>query len=1048
MVERPKRRYVSLNRIRTSVSQSARLPSLRSRLVLLTLAILSPALGAAALTQYAGYRHARQEVEKHLQETSRALSLVVDRQLGQAEALLWSLSASPMLRTGDSAGFDSLAREAIRIPGAWIVVEEPGRQLVNTRLPAGTIPPNTGTTDHWKGLTPGQIRISNLFTGLVTKQPSVAIETLIETGAGQRYVTIIMQADTVARILADQALPSGWNGAIVDRNGTVVARSPDHDRFVGRPATGDNLDRIRGGVTQGVFESVNLAGVETVLALSRSPSSGWTTILAVPRTELSAGIKQLALYLAGMAGLLSALGAGLALHVARRIARPVEALVADAEALARGQWAPASSVGPVPDTQETAALRRAFQDARAAVGQREAERDQAATALKKANATLEARVTERTRDLALANASLQESQAVLADREALYSSVFRFNTDGLFVVRVTERAELLVETYNPAIEILMGRPADEARGLPLAEVVPPALLPLIEGRIRECLAAGEPISYERAFAFAARRGVWAVTLVPIRDAAGRIVRILGSNRDITETRDAEAEIKAARDRYSALFEHSPLDLALIDVTADGVFVYEDANPALMRSLGFQRGAFVGRQPAELFSSQASFLLERYRECVTTRSLVEYEAVISAPVGEVVRRTVLAPLLDGDGRVAKIFATSMDLTQQRRMEERLRQSERLETVGQLTGGIAHDFNNLLTVVMGNLDMLRRAKPERASRLIDNALAAVEQGRKLTGQLLAFSRRQPLKPEVVDLAALIGRMDGLLSQSLRGDIVLEIDVAEGLWPVQVDPTQLQSALINLAVNARDAMPSGGTFRIRAQNRVSQEGDGVEGVAIQVSDTGVGIRPEDLPRVFEPFFTTKETGKGTGLGLAQVYGFVQQSGGTVDIMSEPGRGTTLSLMLPRASRAAARASEAPPTPDVAGGRALRILLVEDNGQVAELATELLREAGHVVELAGTGRDALDRLARDPSFDLLFSDLVMPGGVNGLQLARTVRQKWPSMPVLLATGYSSESSKAQAEGHRLLAKPYEPAALVAAVAEVTGARQTTAKVIPLRPA
>ncbi len=1031
------------------MSTSARLPSLRSRLVLLALAILVPALCAAALTLYAGYRHARQEVEKHLQETSRALSLVVDRQLGQAEALLWSLSASPMLRSGNYAGFDALAREAIRIPGAWIVVEEPGRQVVNTRLPPGTTPPETGITDHWKGLAPGQIRVSNLFTGYVTKQPSVAVDTLIDTGAGQRYLSIIIQADTVAQILADQALPNGWNGAILDRNGTVVARSPDHQRFVGHPATGDNLERIRGGVTQGVFESVNLTGVETVLALSRSPASGWTTILAVPRAELSAGIRQLALYLAGAAGLLGVLGAVLAIHVARRIARPVEALVADAKALAHGRWAPASPTGPVPDTRETAALRRAFQDACAAVGQREAERDQAAAALKEANANLEARVADRTQDLALANASLQESQAVLADREALYSSVFRFNTDGLFVVRVTESADLLVETYNPAIEILMGRPAETARGLPLAEVVPPALLPLIEGRLRECLVAGEPISYERTFAFAARRGVWAVTLVPIRNASGRIVRILGSNRDITRERDAEAEIKASRDRYSALFEHSPLDLCVIDIRQDGTFVYEEANPTLLRSLGYEREAFIGRQPADLFAGPTvAYLLERYRECVTTRSLVEYEVTGRAPIGEVVRRTVLAPLLDRDGQVAKIIVTSMDLTQQRRMEDRLRQSERMETVGQLTGGIAHDFNNLLTVVMGNLDMLRRAKPERAPRLIDNALAAVEQGRRLTGQLLAFSRRQPLKPEVVDLAALLGRMDSLLSQSLRGDVVLEIDVAEGLWPVQVDPTQLQSALINLAVNARDAMPNGGTFRIRAQNRVSQEADGAEGVAIQVSDTGMGIAPEDLPRVFEPFFTTKETGKGTGLGLAQVYGFVQQSGGSVDIMSEPGRGTTLLLMLPKASRAAVSPAMPSSTPEAKRGQALRILLVEDNAQVAELATELLREAGHEVEAATTGQAALDRLAVGADFDLVFSDLVMPGGIDGVELARTLRRRWPALPILLATGYSSESAKAQREGFRLLSKPYEPAALLVAVAEVAAAARPTAKVIPLRPA
>jgi PAS domain S-box-containing protein len=662
---------------------------------------------------------------------------------------------------------------------------------------------------------------------------------------------------------------------------------------------------------------------------------------------------------------------------------------------------------------------------------------------------LEARVEDRTRALVQANASLQESQAVLAEREALYASVFRFNADGLFVIRVAAEGGLFVEAYNPAVEILWGRPSGEAAGSPLAEVVPPALLPLIEGRIRECLAGGEPISYERSFSFAARRGIWSVTLVPIRDGAGRIVRVLGSNRDITRERDAEVEIKASRDRYGALFEHSPLELAVVDVRPDGTFVYEEANPTLLRSLGIEREAFTGRQPSELFpEGVVAHLLERYRACVATGSLVEYEVSGRGPLGEVVRRTVLVPLIDRDGRVAQIFVTSMDLTEQRRMEDRLRQSERMETVGQLTGGIAHDFNNLLTVVMGNLDMLRRAKPERAPRLIDNALAAVEQGRRLTGQLLAFSRRQPLKPEVVDLGGLLGRMDGLLAQSLRGDIVLEIDVAEGLWPVQVDPVQLQSALINLAVNARDAMPGGGTFRIRAQNRVSREGSGAEGVAIQVSDTGTGIAPEDLPRVFEPFFTTKETGKGTGLGLAQVYGFVRQSGGTVDIMSEPGRGTTLSLMLPRASWPAASSPVVSPPAEVDRGRALRILLVEDNGQVAELATELLREAGHEVVAATTGREALDRLADDAAFDLVFSDLVMPGGIDGLQLAQTIRTRWPTLPILLATGYSSESSKAQRKGFRLLSKPYEPAALLAAVAEVAAGGRNTAKVIPLRPA
>jgi signal transduction histidine kinase/ActR/RegA family two-component response regulator len=437
----------------------------------------------------------------------------------------------------------------------------------------------------------------------------------------------------------------------------------------------------------------------------------------------------------------------------------------------------------------------------------------------------------------------------------------------------------------------------------------------------------------------------------------------------------------------------------------------------------------------------------YRRCVETRAPVHYELRGTVPAGDVVRSTILVPFLDLQGQVTKIFATTLDITETRRMEDRLRQTERMETVGQLTGGIAHDFNNLLTVVMGNLDMLRRAKPERAPRLIENALAAVEQGRRLTSQLLAFSRRQPLKSEVLDVASLVRGMENMLAHSLRGDIVLKIDAADGLWLVEVDASQLQSALINLAANARDAMPRGGAFQVKVQNRFSQDGQGVEGVAIQVSDTGMGIPPEDLPRVFEPFFTTKPVGHGTGLGLAQVYGFVKQSGGAIDIMSEPGRGTTLTLVLPRATRTRANQPEAAAAAQDFE-RPLRILLVEDNVQVAELATELLREAGHRVEAATTARDALEKLESDSGFDLVFSDLVMPGGVDGLDLARTVRRRWPHLPVLLATGYSAEASRAQSEGFRLLSKPYEPSALAAAIFEVAARRQPGAKVIPLRPA
>jgi PAS domain S-box-containing protein len=793
---------------------------------------------------------------------------------------------------------------------------------------------------------------------------------------------------------------------------------------------------------------VSLDGTQSVIGVAQSPASGWSTIVAVPRAELTGGVKRLVLYLALVGGLLTAAGAALAFMVARQITRPVQALVTEVQALGRGEREPDEPPQSLPEFQETAALRSAFAMTREALRLREQERDKADEALRAANATLESRVESRTQELARANASLQESQALLAEREALYSSVFRFNADGLFVVRIgQDGSSLFIETYNPAVERLLGHPADEVAGRPLAEILSPDHRALAESRIRECLEKGEPITYERQGTIGTRQGIWTVTLVPIQDKDGRIVRVLGTTRDITGERDAEAEIRESRDRYSALFEHSPLDLAVIDVRPNGGFVYEEANPTLLRSLGFARDAFIGRTPAELFPSEAAaYIAERYRECVATKQPVDYEVSGRAPVGEVVRRTVLVPLLDREGHVHKIFVTSMDLTEQRRMEERLRQAQRLETVGQLTGGIAHDFNNLLTVVMGNLDMLRRAKPDRAPRLIDNALAAVEQGRSLTSQLLAFSRRQPLKPDVVDLGQLVGGMRDMLAQSLRGDIVLEIDVAEGLWPVEVDPSQLQAALINLAANARDAMPKGGTFRIRAQNRFAQHEAMVEGVAIQVSDTGAGIPPEDLPRVFEPFFTTKPMGQGTGLGLAQVYGFVQQSGGHIDIMSEPGRGTVVTLVLPRTSRDRPTLPAPSVLREIKAGHALCILLVEDNPQVAELAEVLLTEQGHKVVRAATAPEAVAMLRRDAAYDLVFSDLVMPGGMDGLELARTVRKLYPAMPILLATGYSVEASRAQSEGFRLLSKPYQPAALSDAIRDLTQG-VSASKVIPLRP-
>jgi PAS domain S-box-containing protein len=315
-----------------------RLPTLRSRLILLTLAVLIPALAAAGLIVHAGYRHDRQEIERHIQETARALSLVVDRQLGQAEALLWALSTSPQLLEKDYAGFDARARAAIRLPDTWVVVADDRGQLINTLLPPGSEMPTIANKDHRRGLAPGMIRTSNLFTGIMAKQPTVSVDTLVTAKDGSElFVTINMLAGTVSRVLADQGLPPAWIGAIVDSNGTLVARSRDADRFVGKPATPDSRERVRSGVRQGIFESVSLDGIPTVLALSRSPGSGWSTILAVPQSEIMAAPWRSALYLAGAGGFLLFLGTVMAWRVGRGIAAPAEGLVILAQRLGRGE---------------------------------------------------------------------------------------------------------------------------------------------------------------------------------------------------------------------------------------------------------------------------------------------------------------------------------------------------------------------------------------------------------------------------------------------------------------------------------------------------------------------------------------------------------------------------------------------------------------------------------------------------------------------------------------------------------------------------------------
>jgi two-component system, NtrC family, sensor kinase len=360
------------------------------------------------------------------------------------------------------------------------------------------------------------------------------------------------------------------------------------------------------------------------------------------------------------------------------------------------------------------------------------------------------------------------------------------------------------------------------------------------------------------------------------------------------------------------------------------------------------------------------------------------------------------------------------------EGALRQAQRLEAIGQLTGGVAHDFNNLLTIISGSVYRLRgELTDKKQTRLLDMIATATQRGETLTRQLLAYSRRQTLTPQVLDLTQRLPLIRDLLTRSLQGGIEIKVDVPDEPCAVRVDAGEFELAILNLAVNAKDAMPQGGMLSIRAKPvtlRGEATDDGLSGefVAVRVADTGQGIPADVLSRVFEPFFTTKEFGKGTGLGLSQVYGFAKQSGGTATVSSADGRGTAVTLYLPRShEKPKATMPQAPSLAPVQSSGT--VLLVEDNNDVAEVAASLLRDLGYRVRSVASTQAAIAALRLDPEVDLVFSDILMPGGKSGLDLAEQINERYPDVPVLLATGYSASAQAAVARGVVVLQKPYD---------------------------
>jgi PAS domain S-box-containing protein len=531
---------------------------------------------------------------------------------------------------------------------------------------------------------------------------------------------------------------------------------------------------------------------------------------------------------------------------------------------------------------------------------------------------------------------------------------------------------------------------------------------------------------------------WAhVVIDPIRDPRGNLIGFAKITRDLTERRKTQEALRESEERFRLLVQ-GVTDYAIYMLDPQGHVT--NWNAGAQRIKGYAVDEIVGRHFSQFYTDQdrANGLPRRALETAAREGKFEAEGWRLRKDGtRFWASVVIDPIHNDNGTLIGFAKITRDITERRKTQEALEQAQaalfqaqKMEAVGQLTGGVAHDFNNLLTIIVNNLDLLtRNARDPRDVKLIESAQRAAERGSKLTQQLLAFSRRQPLQPEAHNPNTLIEGFETVLRRACGELIALRLSLSPRVKWISVDGPQFESALLNLVVNARDAMPTGGSLTIVTRDVTLHETDPNSPtlqpgpyVSIAVEDTGTGMTPDIVDRVFEPFFTTKEIGKGTGLGLSQVYGFVTQSGGHIDIESTPDKGTRVIMLLPAQEHgedAVESGDEAErPARDSAG----TVLIVEDDPAVREVASDIFDSLGYDVVTATDAHEAIAVLEGPAAIDVLFSDVIMPNGMNGVELSRKAREMRPSLKILLASGYpmSALPSEGLGAGVSFISKPY----------------------------
>ena len=994
----------------------------RSRLLLVA-AILAPlaVFAIVVFSQFSSAERARYRADA--EQLAQQLSDTVDRELIAFTAALEALATSPALAPGgDLADFHQQALRLLQTRGFAIAIRDrTGQQMINTMVPFGESLPRA--TDpvllaaDQAVFETGRPVISDLFVGTTNKLKLLLVDApVFRRGRVEYALNVAIAPARLSAILAGASRP-GWTISLIDRNDLIVASSRQNPDVIGRKATADLRQETRG--VHGTWNGTTLEGTVVLGAYARSPLSGWRVAVGVPLSTIEAPLQRLTMIVASSAILVGLLALALALRVAGTISAPIAQLATAADRLGRGEPVPSVHTGLL-------------------------EVDEVAGALAAAE------------------------EAVSTRETALQASEERFRAAVRAVEGViwTNDAAGRMAGDQPGWAALTGQSYEEYQGHGWTSAIHPED---VEPTVR---AWERAVRERRTFVFEHRvrrrddvYRQFSVRAVPVTGAGGEVNEWVGVHTDVTAEFEAKASLAESQARLrdlNATLERrvqktsEELDRIWRISTELMLVARFDAeivaiNPAWANTLGWVesdlRGApLIGLvHPDDVTATLAEG--KRIEEGATT---LRYENRLRHKDGSyrwlswtAVPEAGLVHAIARDVTAEKAAAEAL-----RRTEEQLRQSQKMEVVGQLTGGVAHDFNNLLTVVTGHIEMARR-RVERGGgdpRLLRNMGAALEGARRaavLTHRLLAFSRQSPLRPQAVDLNAIIDGMADLIRRTLGETIRIETRFADELWPAEADRNQIENAILNLCVNARDAMPDGGVLRIETSNRALDRSD--DAVArgevppgsyamIAVADDGTGIAPEIQDRVFEPFFTTKPVGKGTGLGLSQVFGFLRQSGGHAAIESTPGEGTTVRLFFPRLTRTVEHAPadrEPAPAPARPGGGET-CLVIEDQDMVREFAVSALEEAGYRVIAASDGPSGLDLLDAHAEVALVFTDIVLTGPLDGHAVAAAAMRRRPDLKVLLTTGYTRDAGILEGRlggDVEIITKPFTAAALAAKI-------------------